>query len=259
MRNTVTIDCFPESAQKYRRGYAIVAVDVIRATTSAVTVAAGGGRCFPVPSVETARRLTLMLKDPLLAGELGGAIAPGFEITNSPAELDSRNIAGRPVILLSSSGTRLIHQAAGCEIIHLACFRNYAGVARQLAFLHRHVAVIGAGSRGEFREEDQMCCAWIARDLVALGYVPENQMTMDIIERWRAESPKAAWKGKSADYLRNSGQVRDLEFILSHTNDLEPGYVMKGNELIVLQSAKASSAADHDSMLTSGLEVPAAC
>ena len=27
------------------------------------------------------------------------------------------------------------------------------------------VAVIGAGSKGEFREEDQICCAWIAAGL----------------------------------------------------------------------------------------------
>lgn len=33
MKNTVTLDCFPESAARYRRGYTVVAVDVVRATT----------------------------------------------------------------------------------------------------------------------------------------------------------------------------------------------------------------------------------
>jgi 2-phosphosulfolactate phosphatase len=259
MRKTVAIDCFPESARKYRRGYAIVAVDVIRATTSAVTVAAGGGRCFPVVSVDAAHRLRKELRDPLLAGEMGGEIAPGFEINNSPAELDSRNIVGRPIILLSSSGTRLIHNAKGCESLHLACFRNYGCVARHLAGRYPCIAVIGAGSRGEFREEDQMCCAWIARDLAAIGYIPENPSTFDLIDRWGDESPEAARNSKSADYLRRSGQARDLEFILAHTNDLCAAYVMEGDELVVSGAGETGVAVGHDSIIGPVREARTVC
>ncbi len=202
-----------------------------------------------MPSVEAACRLKTDLSDPLLAGELGGEIAPGFEINNSPSELDSLNVVGRPVILLSSSGTRLIHQAKGCEIIHLACFRNYRDVARHLVDRYRHVAVIGAGSRGEFREEDQMCCAWIARDLVELGYLPENHSTADLIERWHAEGPEAARNGKSADYLRRSCQEKDLEFILAHINDLHAAYVMHGDEVTVAPFNEKVVAATHNSIV----------
>ena len=53
-RKTVIIDCFPESVEAYQNGYAIVAVDVIRATTTAVTGVALGRKCFPVPSLEAA-------------------------------------------------------------------------------------------------------------------------------------------------------------------------------------------------------------
>jgi hypothetical protein len=35
MGNTVVIDCFPESVARWRDGYAVVAVDVVRATTTA--------------------------------------------------------------------------------------------------------------------------------------------------------------------------------------------------------------------------------
>ena len=51
MRKTVVIDCFPESMETYRDGYAIVAVDVIRATTTAVTSVALGRKCFPAPTL----------------------------------------------------------------------------------------------------------------------------------------------------------------------------------------------------------------
>lgn len=234
MRKTIVIDCFPDSVRNYRHGYTVVAIDVIRATTSAITVAAGGGRCFPVASGVDAHCLAKTLKNPLLAGEIGGDLAPGFEINNSPAELASRNLVGRSVILLSSSGTRLITQAKGCDAVHLACLRNYGYVAGYLADYCERVALIGAGSRGEFRKEDQMCCAWIARELAAKGYVAENRMTSDLIYRWSAEGPEAMLKGKSADYLRRSGQVRDLEFILAHINDLDAAFVMQGDELAIL-------------------------
>lgn len=234
MQKQVIIDCFPESAHKYRKGYAVVAIDVIRATTSAITIAANGGRCLPVPSVDAAFQLKGKLNNPLLSGEIAGALAPGFHLNNSPSELEMRDITGRPVILLSSSGTRLIHQARGCDTVHLACFRNYGFVARHLAGLLPRVAVIGAGSRGEFREEDQMCCAWIARDLAEMGYAPADEMTFALIKEWATEPPEAALCGKSAEYLRRSGQSKDLEFILAHINDLRGPYEMREGEVVAL-------------------------
>jgi hypothetical protein len=35
MSRSVVIDCFPESAAAYKEGFAVVAIDVIRATTTA--------------------------------------------------------------------------------------------------------------------------------------------------------------------------------------------------------------------------------
>ncbi|HKT10608.1 MAG TPA: 2-phosphosulfolactate phosphatase [Terriglobia bacterium] len=250
MQKQVVIDCFPESASKYRNGYAVVAVDVIRATTSAITVAAKGGRCLPVPSVDAAFQLKSKLQDPLLAGEIAGVLAPGFQLNNSPAELSMLDINGRSVILLSSSGTRLIHQARECDTVHLACFRNYSFVARHLAGLLPRVAVIGAGSRGEFREEDQMCCAWIARDLAEMGYAPADEMTFNLIRQWATEPPEASLCGKSAEYLRRSGQTRDLEFTLAHINDLHSAYEVRNGEVVTLPDYESHTAFTPSTMMS---------
>src|SRR2546425_12887259 len=94
MPPTVVIDCFPESAKKYRFGYAVVAVDVIRATTTAVTAVSLGWRCFPTPSLEAVGPLAARLDNPLLAGEMGGNMPHGFDMTNSPAGMALR--AGFP-------------------------------------------------------------------------------------------------------------------------------------------------------------------
>ncbi len=228
---SVVIDCFPESVRRYREGYAIVAIDVIRATTTAVTAAATGRRCFPVPSIEMAVPLAARLDHPLLVGELGGNMPYGFDMNNSPAEIAQRTDIMRPMILLSSSGTQLIHNGQEADAVYVACFRNYTATAKHLADRHKQVAVIGAGTRGEFREEDQMCCAWIADALMKAGYHPEDDETVQVVNRWRNAPPDACLPGKSVEYLRKSGQTRDLDFILSHIDDLDSAFTVKHDEI----------------------------
>src|SRR5215831_12709879 len=155
MRKTVVIDCFPESLPAYRRGYAIVAVDVIRATTTAVTCVALGRRCYPVPSLEACVPLAARLNNPLLVGELGGSMPYGFHLNNSPADLEGRTDIYRPMILLSTSGTRVICGTDESQATYAASLRNFTAQARFLDVFHPTVALIGAGSRGEFRDEDQ--------------------------------------------------------------------------------------------------------
>lgn len=236
---TVVIDCFPESVVRYRNGYAVVAVDVVRATTTAISAVAAGRQCFLVPTIDAARQLAAKLGNALLVGEQRGVMPPGFDLNNSPVELLARTDIERPVILLSSSGTRLCHEASTCHAAFLACLRNHTSLANHLAENFPTVAVIGAGSRGEFRTEDQICCALIAERLVQLGHVPENSETDALIERW-SNVPMNAWvEGKSAAYLRDSGQVRDLEFILDNTDDISAVFAMHGNEVIIDRIAGA--------------------
>src|SRR5260221_14318061 len=175
MRKTVVIDCFPENLQNYKKGYAIVAVDVIRATTTDITGVALGRRCFPAPTLEAAVPLAARLPNPLLVGELGGSMPYGFDMNNSPADLEARTDIHRPMLLLSTSGTRLICGAAEGQAMYVACLRNHSAQIAYLAAHHAAVAVIGAGSRGEFREEDQLCCAWIAAGLRAAASEPQNE------------------------------------------------------------------------------------
>jgi 2-phosphosulfolactate phosphatase len=228
---TVTIDCFPESVGAYRDGYALVAVDVIRATTTAVTAVSLGRRCYPVASVETAAAVASGLNNPVLAGEIEGNMPPGFEMNNSPADLEHRADVERPLVLLSTSGTRLICGAADRQTMYVACLRNYHAQINHLISHHSKVAIIGAGSRNEFREEDQLCCAWIAAGLVAAGYTPASPETEEVIGRWRHACIQDIVQGNSARYLCRSGQSHDLEFILKRVADVDEVYVYHGGEI----------------------------
>src|SRR5581483_6846589 len=220
MPGFVAIDYLAESVIRYRPGWAIVVVDIIRATSTAVTAASTGRRCFTAPSAEIAQTIAANLNDALLAGEHGGLIPDSFEADNSPAHLAERYDTHRPLVLVSSSGTRVIHEAAGCEAVYLSCFRNYSIVASYLAGRHDRVAIIGAGSKGEFREEDQICCAWIAARLMAEGYTAAGPQTSEIVNRWRDAPATACLCSHSVDFLKRTGRLRDLEFILGHVDDL---------------------------------------
>ncbi len=233
MDKIVVIDCFPESVCRYRQGYAVVAVDVVRATTTAITAAASGRRCFPAASLDEACALAARLKDPLLVGELGGIMPAGFDINNSPAALAKRSDIDRPAVLLSSSGTRLCCAATQCDAAFLACLRNYTSTAKHLAQTFSKVAVIGAGTRDEFREEDQMCCAWVAGALTHCGFRPKDEATTNIIKRWRGARRDAWVGGNSTAYLRRSGQLEDLEFILDHIDDLSAVFSLRAGEVVL--------------------------
>jgi 2-phosphosulfolactate phosphatase len=223
---TVSICCFADGLYEYAGGRALVAVDVIRATTTAVTAISMGWECHLVPTLQAAFDRASRLPNALLSGELGGEMPAGFELTNSPAQLAARSDVSRPLVLLSSTGTRLMCAIGHSDSAYLACFRNYSATIDYLANNHDAVTLIGAGTRGDFREEDQMCCAWIADGLMQSGFAPEDDTTLGVVERWRGAPYDAFRVSKSVAYLRRSGQLRDLDFILSHFDDVDtPGRV----------------------------------
>ncbi len=234
MNHIVRVDCFNDDLPLYGDDYAVIAVDVMRSTTTAVTAVATGRRCFPVASIEGALRLASVLPNALLVGEQGGGMPYGFAFTNSPYEMHRRDYdLSRPAVLLSSSGTKLLCAAAERHAtVYAACLRNARATAAWVAAHHTHVAIVGAGTRGEFREEDQLACAWIAATLVTHGF-EAGALAAAIIERWQSAPVHLIADGKSAAYLRRSGQTFDLHFVLSHINDLDLVCALQNDEIVV--------------------------
>lgn len=155
----------------------------------------------------------------------------GFDLTNSPAALARRSDISRPMVLLSTSGTKVLYEARQCAAVYAACLRNYAAQVRFLEAHHPKVAVIGAGTRGQFREEDQMCCAWIAEGLMNAGYSLRGERTAKLVERW-SNAPLNAFLGsKSVEYLTSTGQQSDLDFILAHIDDVSAVFALDNGEI----------------------------
>src|ERR1700736_6783574 len=172
----VTIGCFHEHLPPVARKATVVAIDVIRATTTAITAVAAGHRLYPAGSMEAAVRLAADLDRPILAGELGGVQPYGFDMQNSPCEMEDMQDTSQPVILLSTSGTRLMMEAADRGVCYAGCLRNANAQARHLAQAGADAVILGADSRGEFRDEDRLCAARIARVLVEAGYAAADRL-----------------------------------------------------------------------------------
>ena len=231
-RKSVAIDCLAESLHNFDEETGVVVVDVIRSITVAATVVDSGRKCFFAPSVEAALLLSRRLDNPLLVGEMGGSMPYGFDLNNSPVEIESRKDISRPAILVSSSGIPLLYSLRDCNSVYVACLRNYGATVNHLAGLCSRVVVLGAPTRGEFREEDQLCCAWIAAGLLKAGFTAEDDKTVEILNCWKDKAATVCGEGKSAEYLRRSGQVRDLDFILGHVNDLNLPLAIRNDEIV---------------------------
>lgn len=216
---TFAIDALPESADAYRDSHAIVAVDVFRAATVVVTALVQGRDVYPVDTVARAVAVGARLANPLLAGEQGGIVPDECEIDNSPAtlmRLDDR----RPLVLVTSAGTKLLARAAGAGKVYIACFRNLTATATELIAAEQHVALIGAGTRGEARAEDQLACARIGTMLLEAGYEPETERTWEELIRWGHAPMELVASGRSAEHLRMSGRSDDIDFVLAHVDDV---------------------------------------
>jgi 2-phosphosulfolactate phosphatase len=231
---SVRVSCFQDGGEDAVTAAVTVCVDVFRATTTAVTAVVAGRRCFPAGSLEEAVPLAAALHQPLLVGELGGNMPYGFDLQNSPAAVADRPDVWRPAIVLSTSGTPLIVAAARSGAAHVACLRNWTAAADAAAAAGGRIEVVGAGTRGEFREEDQLCCAWIAERLGGAGHAFADAYTAHVVERWSGAHVEAVAHGHSAAYLRDTGQSRDIDFVLRHVDDVPCAFSMSSGELVAV-------------------------
>ncbi len=132
--------------------------------------------------------------------------------------------------------TLLLTNCRGASAIYVASLRNLSATAAQLLH-HPRVALIGAGTRGKPRPEDQLVCAWIGDKLLAAGYEPESEQTLDEVEGWRGADHRIMGRSPSADYLRTTGREADIDFVLEHVDDIPEVAVYNGQQVSLLSSA----------------------
>jgi len=140
-------------------GHLVVAIDVLRASTTICQALVSGARdILPVADPEEAKRLAESLgrENTLLCGEREGRIIPGFDLGNSPLEYTPERVKDKTVVMCTTNGTALLAKLRGVETV-IAGFVNAGTVIRYLVRSKDDVAILCAGLLGQFCLEDAVC------------------------------------------------------------------------------------------------------
>ena len=160
----------PEEAGPLRGRIAVV-IDVIRATTSVLTMLERDcAEILIAPTIDAARRYREAHTDVLLAGEEGGRAPEGFEFGNSPVAFAGATLAGRRVVFATTNGTRAVRLAQDAAVVFLGCLRNRSAAARAALAAATEagtgISVVCAGRGGRFSLDDAYTAGAIVDALV---------------------------------------------------------------------------------------------
>jgi 2-phosphosulfolactate phosphatase len=204
------------------RQHAVAVVDVLRATTSAVTMLENGLlRAIISDNIQQARKLALS-NFALLCGEVKARPPAGFDYGNSPAEFAELSFKGKSAVLFTTNGTRALTTASEAPFAIAAALLNRRASALRLvleaADRQLDIAVVCAGvERGT---------AFSLEDTVAAGAIVESAFEADAtiamtdsswaalhLWRWyRGEPMRAFRQSKHGRALHQLGFDADLAY-----------------------------------------------
>ena len=146
----------------------VVVIDVLRAFTTAAYALAAGAREIELvgtPEEGLARRSA----EPalVLVGEVGGRPIAGFDHGNSPERMRALDLAGRRLVLRSSSGVQgALAALPSCSALLLGSFVTAAATVRAARALGHDVTLVPMGSEGgPDGPEDDACVELLAARL----------------------------------------------------------------------------------------------
>lgn len=196
-------------------------IDVLRATTVMTRwFELGGTELYPVKTPDDARHLVLELRErgssPLLMGEVNGIRPEGFDLGNSPLDLNYELIQEHYCgVMATTNGTKALLQAAssGSPVIATS-LRNFTACLDYALTLGNKIGILCSGRKQRPSWEDTMCAGAVIEELQRRG---ETLMT---------DSAKIAllvWQNRSeniSDYVRKSEHAIYLEHI-GYGNDID--------------------------------------
>ena len=184
-----------------------VVVDVLRATsTITLALASGYERVLVAGTIDEAK--ALRTPERTLAGEVGCARAPGFDLGNSPEE--TREPRGAELVLATTNGAPAIVAAAGSsDEVLVASLLNMDAVLAQLVG-REDILLVCAGTDGAVSMEDVYLAGRLSAQLEG-----ERSDAARIAEAVAAAYPNPADAlGASAGAvgLRREGLEADIAF-----------------------------------------------
>lgn len=134
----------------------VVVIDVLRAyTTVAHAIDRGASSIRLVAGVEEALALRARGAVDLVLGEVDGHPVPGFDFSNSPAEIAGADLAGRRLAMRTTAGTNGAVAATGASRLLTGAFVTAAATATALRGSDHVTFLITGESHGRDGDEDR--------------------------------------------------------------------------------------------------------
>ncbi|MFT2008440.1 2-phosphosulfolactate phosphatase [Pontibacter sp. 13R65] len=200
------------------KGKAVVAVDILRASSTMVTAFAHGA-AFIIPVTQLEECLGFAQKGCLTAAERDGIKADGFDFGNSPFSYMIPEVKGSTIAITTTNGTRAIRLSEAAEEIIIGSFLNLETVVNHLAELQLDVLVVCAGWKGMFNLEDTLYAGAVAEQLLERGFSSGSDATLGALHLYQNA------KADLFQYLQASSHVqrmqrlhitKDIHFCLQH-------------------------------------------
>jgi len=168
------------------RGGVAVVVDVLRATTVMVyALATGCEAVVPCAEIEEARAIAASLPpgSAVLGGERLGLPIPGFDVGNSPGEVNREVYRGKTLVMTTTNGTRAILACLEAERVYIASFANLRATSHEISvqFLKkdhcRSVHIICAGTDGHISLEDSILAGALTSKVAEVSdFIPGSKV-----------------------------------------------------------------------------------
>jgi 2-phosphosulfolactate phosphatase len=156
---------------------------------------------------------------PLLGGERGGVLIPGFDLDNSPASYGPGRLAGRELIFTTTNGTAALLHASRAERVLVGSLANITAVCRLVAADPRPVHLLCAGTGGLVSLDDCLPAGAMLDRLLAAGRTLAGDDSAQLcLHAWRSvsERPDNLLRAMLASHggrnLERLGLARDVEF-----------------------------------------------
>lgn len=202
-----------------------IVIDVIRASSTVVTLLDQGCRRVYTVAEEGAARRLAAERGMLTSGEWQGIKLPGFDMDNSPAEVLGFPVRNRDTALCTSNGTRVINTARGCLELFIGCLLNAqacvrAAIVTALA-AQCEITVVCAGQYGRFVLDDAYCAGHLLMEMeavaselaISLGLSDSSKAALALLNAY--PDARAAFEASaSGQRLLEIGGREDLEYCL---------------------------------------------
>ena len=193
-----------------------IVIDVLRATTVITRwFELGGTELYPVKNPDDAKKLLAELKErgssPLLMGEVNGIPPEGFDLGNSPVELDYKIVQEHYCAVMSTTnGTVALLEAelSGSPVL-AASLRNASTILDYALDLGSHIGILCSGRKKKPCWEDILCAGAIIDSL-------NNRSGENFLMSDSAKIALLLWQTRGDDLLacvKKSGHASFLEHI----------------------------------------------